>query len=76
MRARGVRPEAGNAGLRQCVCEPRHERRLRSDHDQLHALADRHLDQAGDVIDADRQYASDVRDPGVAGRTEQLGPLR
>ena len=72
-RAEGARcPASASAST-----SPGHERRLGPDHDQVDLALARGRDDPVDVLGGDVEALDPVaRDAGVAGRGEQLGPLR
>jgi hypothetical protein len=72
---RAGRAERAHADLDERVDDPLDERRLGADHDQVGAAVARDAHDPVDVLGADLEALDLVaRDPGVAGRGEDLGP--
>jgi len=65
----GTRAKCRDTFAFESVDEPRDERRLGTDDDEIDALAAAEPDQPRDVGRADRDALSLFSDPGVAGRT-------
>jgi hypothetical protein len=77
VRGRGSRAEPGDAGLSQRVDHARHERGLRTDHDEVAPLVGGEAHDGIDVLDRDVHAPNPItRDARVPGRREHLGVLR
>ena len=61
---------------RKRVDEPRDERHLGPDDDEVDGFVARRRDQRVEIIDGDLEQPRIGGDAGVAGRAEQLRPLR
>ena len=70
-RAIGLGTIGRDADIGQRVDEPEGKRDFRADDDELHFLALREFDQAGDIVGGDREARGVGRDAGIARGAEE-----